>query len=89
MVKQSKVPKTFLLSGDICHPGLVSIRANNLQEALKKVERREFVIEDEQDRPEDLYFHFDGNVFNEDLEVFEENINDPSLYDDNGNLLPG
>jgi hypothetical protein len=51
--------KTFILTGDVCHPGKVQIRAKTLNEALAKAEKGEFTVYDEQN--ECLAFDWNGD----------------------------
>ena len=51
--------KSFILYGDIIHPGRVKVLAKSPKEAIEKAEDGDFVIYDEQDSC--LGFAFDGS----------------------------
>lgn len=57
----------YVLSGDILHPGFVSVEANSLAEALETAEDNfEFNVEDESSGRGELAFKFDGTAWTED-----------------------
>jgi hypothetical protein len=50
---------TFLLVGDIRHPGTVEVEAASLEAALAKADAGDFVVHDEQGKP--LAFDWNGD----------------------------
>lgn len=58
------MPK-FRLSGDILHPGVIEVEAEDLDAAIAKAEDEyDFVVDDEQNKP--LAFKYDGTAWDED-----------------------
>lgn len=53
----------FRLYGDICHPGIVEVEADTLDQALDRATDGEFKIIDEQHNC--LAFHFAGTALDE------------------------
>ena len=39
--------KTYILVGDICHPGRITVQAETLEEAVEKADEGDFVVYDE------------------------------------------
>ena len=61
------MPKDFILTGDIRHPGKIKVTAETLEEALKKADDGDFVVYDEMNKC--LAFDWNGDESTVETEV--------------------